>query len=380
MLRRPTETVEASDAADNGNRISLLQRALIDRGLDACVIGPFDNLRYLLSFEALALERLTALIVTPKAAVMVLPDFDAAEFSSGPGRPPTVPWSDRAGPGPALELAFASVGPLPRDGRVLIDDELPFAFLSQLGDHLPATLEPAGPVLSELRLVKRQAELESIAAASDLVSRGIEYVFEHAQAGMTEGELKARVQALMREAGSELADYVLVQAGPSSAHPHHVADCTPLKLGEPVLVDIAVRLNGYFADITQQVFIGPAPDDYRERYEVVRAAQAAGVAAATVGATAHDVAVAASVVIIDAGLGEWNGPRTGHGLGLGLHESPSIVEGNTQALPAGAVITVEPGIYIPDRYGIRIEDTIAVLDDGPRRLTRAARALVEVGR
>jgi Xaa-Pro aminopeptidase len=187
--------------------------------------------------------------------------------------------------------------------------------------------------------------------------------------------LKRRIEELMWDGGAASVDFVLVQAGANSANGHHAADGTVLRAGEPVLVDIAVRVGDYFADTTQQVFLGDPPDDYRAHYALVQRAQEAGVQAAVVGATAHDVAAAASAPIVDAGLQDFTGPRTGHGIGIGVHEAPSVIEGNDSELAAGMVITVEPGVYFPGRYGIRIEDTVAITDEGPRRLTRGAREL-----
>jgi Xaa-Pro dipeptidase len=166
-----------------------------------------------------------------------------------------------------------------------------------------------------------------------------------------------------------------VQGGANSSQPHHDAAADVLRAGEPVLVDIAVCLDGYFADITQQAFLGEPTPEYREAYEVVSAAQAAGVAAAVAGARVEQVAEAASAVIDDAGYGEWAGPRTGHGLGADVHEAPSVVEGNSALLQPGFVITVEPGVYVPGQWGIRIEDTVIVGEDGPRSVTRGARPL-----
>jgi Xaa-Pro aminopeptidase len=168
----------------------------------------------------------------------------------------------------------------------------------------------------------------------------------------------------------------LVQAGANAASGHHNADETVLCAGEPVLFDISARLDGYWSDTTQQVFLGDVPDEYREHYELVARAQEAGVRAAVVGATAHDVAAAASAPIVEAGLGAFTGPRTGHGIGVSIHEPPSVIEGDATELVEGVVITVEPGVYLPGRYGIRIEDTVAITAAGPRRLTRGARELV----
>jgi Xaa-Pro aminopeptidase len=193
---------------------------------------------------------------------------------------------------------------------------------------------------------------------------------------MTELALKRLIEEAMWEGGAESVDYVLVQAGANSASPHHNADQTAFRVGEPVLIDIAVKVDGYFADITQQVFLGEPSSEYRAAYDVVHAAQEAGVRAARPSATVADVAEAATAVIVEAGYGDWNGPRTGHGLGMDVYEPPSVVEGNeTELVPAGMVITIEPGVYLPDRFGIRIEDTVLICGDEPKRLTRGSRAL-----
>jgi Xaa-Pro aminopeptidase len=355
------------------DRLALLQREMATRGVGVCVIAPSENLRYLLGYDAMAVERLTALVVSQSGATMILPDFDAAEFAAVDGRPSVVPWADRQGPAGAVEEAFAQVGSV--DGTALVDDELPFAFYARVRDRLPGQPAPASVLLGELRMRKSTEELERIARTGELVSRGVDLAQEIAEPGMTEKQLKRRIEELMWDGGADSVDFVLVQAGANAASGHHNADDTVLRAGAAVLVDIAVRMNGYFADITQQVFLGDPPHDYREHYELVARAQEAGVQAAVVGATAHDVDAAASRAIVEAGLGEFTGPRTGHGIGVGVHEAPSVIEGNDTELAAGTVITVEPGVYFPGRYGIRIEDTVAITPDGPQRLTRGAREL-----
>jgi Xaa-Pro aminopeptidase len=361
-------------ASESIDRVALLQREMAARGVGVCVIGPSDNLRYLLGYDAMALERLTALVVSGSGAAMILPDLDAAEFAAVDGRPPVVAWRDRDGPASAVDEAFARVGRV--DGAALVDDELPFAFFAHVRDRLPGQPEPASGLLGSLRMGKRDDELERVARAGELVSRGIDLALEVAEPGMTEKELKRRIEELLWDGGADSVDFILVQAGANAASGHHNADDTVLRSGEPVLVDIAVRADGYFADITQQVFLGDPPEEYRAHYALVQRAQEAGVRAAVVGATAHDVDAAASRRIVDAGLADFTGSRTGHGIGVGVHEPPSVIAGNHTELVAGMVITVEPGVYFPGRYGIRIEDTVAITADGPRRLTRGARELV----
>jgi Xaa-Pro aminopeptidase len=357
------------------NRLAAIQEAMRERGVDLAVIGPTSSLRYAIGFRALPTDRLTVLVVSRDSAVMVMPDFESPEFIEATGFEHVVPWADRIGPAPAVAEAFARLGELPALPRAVVDDELPFQFFTHLRGHLGAEPVLASTLVGELRLVKSPDEQERIARTGELISAAIDFFYERVSPGMTEQELKRLLEGFLWEGGADTVDYVLVQAGSNSAQPHHPAGSDVLRDGEPVLVDIAVCLDGYFADITQQAFLGEPTPEYTEAYGVVSAAQAAGVAAAVAGAKVEDVAEAASAVIADAGYGEWSGPRTGHGLGADVHEAPSVVEGNDAELRPGFVITVEPGVYVPGRWGIRIEDTVIVTSDGPRSVTRGARPL-----
>jgi len=363
-------------AVNTATRVSLLQERMRQRDVSLVIVGPSPDLRYLLGRQPIAAERLMILLVSVNGSIMILPDFDAAEFAAGTGFSNLITWSDRDGPADAVASAFSRLA-LPPNPTVLVDDELPFRFFLQVSDRLGTRLPGlASTILAELRLIKSAEEQERIGRAGELVSIGIDAAMERAQPGMTELELKRAVEAVLWEAGAESLDFVLVQAGANSASPHHMADGTRMELGQCVLVDIAARAQGYYADITQQVFLGEPPEEYVRSYEVVRTAQEAGVQAARPGATVHDVDAAASEVIEASEVAAWNGPSTGHGLGVDVHEPPRVVAGNFMELRPGMVITVEPGVYIPNRFGIRIEDTVLVTEGEPRRLTRGARPLL----
>jgi Xaa-Pro aminopeptidase len=357
------------------NRLSNLQSAMTERRTDLVVVGPTSDLRYLLGYEAMALERLTTLLVTPDSAIMIIPDFDAAEFISASGFDEVERWSDRNGPGGAVSKAFERLH-LPERPIVAVDEELPFRFLMALRGHFDVDrLIPAGDIIWPLRLVKDADEQRCMADAGELVSRGIDAAMDLARPGMTEVDLKRAIEDALWDAGAEAIDAVLVQAGLDSAAPHHKAGSTLLAAGQPVLIDIAARVDGFYGDITQQVFLGQPPENYVCAYDTVFRAQEAGVRRAVAGATADDVAKAASEVILESEFGAWNGPSTGHGIGMDVHEPPRVVEDNQFELSAGSLITIEPGVYIPGRFGIRIEDTVLVTEGEPRRLTRGSRPL-----
>lgn len=356
-------------------RVQALQAEMRARGVDLIVVGPTTNMRYLLGYRATALERITVLLVTPDAVAMVIPYFDADEFRHATGLDAVFEWADKRGPGEAIEQAFHALDRSPGQPVSAVDDELRFDFFTQLRDRLGDRPRRASELFARLRLSKTAEEQERISRAGELVSLGIDTAFQHARPEITELELKRTIEHVLWDHGAESVDFVLVQAGANSAAAHHSADATRLREGQPVLVDIAARVDGYFADITQQVFLGEPPQEYREAYDVVAAAQEAGVHAARPGASAGDVDRSATAVIEAAGLGKWSGPRTGHGIGLDVHEPPWVMDGDETELVPGSVITIEPGVYIPGKFGIRIEDTIVVTDSGSQRMTRGARAL-----
>jgi Xaa-Pro aminopeptidase len=356
-------------------RVEALQATLLEGGIDLVVVGPTTNMRYLTGYRPMAVERITVLLVAPDAVAMVMPYFDADEFRHATGQDAVFEWTDKQGPSDAIEQAFRAIGLSSRGAIAAVDDELRFDFFTQLRDYFANEPRRASEFLAPLRLSKTADEQERIQRAGHLVSLGIDTAFEHARPGMTELELRRRIENALWDQGAESVDFVLVQAGANSAVGHHRADETELRKGEPVLIDIAARVDGYFADVTQQVFLGRPPHDYKEAYEVVAAAQEEGIRAARVGASASDVDRAARTVIDTAGFGKWHGPRTGHGIGLDIHEPPSVIDSDETELVPGAVITVEPGVYMPGKFGIRIEDTVIVTNGGPQRVTRGARTL-----
>jgi Xaa-Pro dipeptidase len=356
-------------------RVEALQASMNEHGTELVVVGPTTNMRYLTGYHAMAVERITVLLVTRDRVAMVMPYFDADEFRDATGLDAVFEWTDRQGPAEAIKHAFHALGLSGTKAIAGVDDELRFDFFTWLRDRLAGQPRRASEILGPLRLSKTAEEQEVIKRAGELVSLGIDTALEHARPGMTEVELKRVIEDAMWDAGAESVDFVLVQAGANSAVGHHRAGLTELRNGEPVLIDIAARAAGYFADITQQVFLGQPPEDYVDAYEFVVTAQEEGVRAARSGATAGDVHRAATGVIEAAGLAEWTGPRTGHGIGLDVHEPPSVIDGDETELVPGAVITVEPGIYFPGKFGIRIEDTVIVTNGDPQRVTRGARPL-----
>ena len=347
-----------------------------EAAIDGVLMFPSPNWRYAMSFAPIANERLCVLIVTQDRVAVVLPVFDVEEMRESSEDVLIFGWSDLDGPEKAVADAWRAVGGA-KLKTIAVDDGMPYMFTRLLFAHTGAArLGVLSACLPRYRLIKDPAEIAAIRLTGQLIERTLAATAAMLSPGMSELELERLVKADMLANGAESLDYALVQFGPNSAIPHHVAGHDPLDRNRNVLLDIAVTYQGYFADITRQFALGEPAQDYMEVFDVVRAAQEAGVTAAVPGATVHDVDRACREVIAAAGFGDAFFTRTGHGLGLEVHEPPSVVAGNHFVLEPGMVITVEPGIYLTGTFGVRIEDTVAITESGPDRLTASDRSLV----
>lgn len=236
-------------------------------------------------------------------------------------------------------------------------------------------------VVEQLRTVKDEVELALLARACAVTEQALDAALAGGLVGRTERAVARRVEDEMRDRDAAVGFPTIVASGPNGAVPHHAPGERTIATGDLVTIDCGAAWRGYHADTTRTVLVGGAGPSsvLREAFSTVAAAQQAGVAAAVAGATAGAVDAAARDVITAAGMGEWFVHGTGHGVGLRIHEAPAVAPGSTASLAAGTPLTVEPGVYLPGRGGVRIEDTVVVTDDGPaRRLTRAPHTLVVV--
>lgn len=244
---------------------------------------------------------------------------------------------------------------------------------------LPCDLVPASELLWELRRTKDGEELEAMVAAQRIAERALEDVLEEIRPGLTEKEVAARLQYRMLHYGAEDMSFdPIVVSGPNGSLPHGVPSERELRQGEFVTMDFGCIYHGYCSDMTRTVAIGFATEEMQKVYHTVLAAQEAGIAAARAGVTGREVDGAARAVITAAGYGDYFTHSFGHGVGVEIHESPNASPLSNQPLPAGAVISAEPGIYLPGKLGVRIEDVILVTEEGCRNLTKAPKQLLIV--
>jgi len=361
-------------------RLARVRRAMSAAGVDALLVSLGADLPWLTGYVAMPLERLTMLVVPvlPSAgpATLVVPELEAPRVLAVPEVFCLRPWKEAESPVAIVaSLLRASAGAAP---SLAVGDRTWATFVLALQEALPdARWRPASEVTGPLRAVKDTAEIEALAAAAAAADRVALALLggEIPLVGRTEREVSADLSRRLVEEGHERVNFAIVASGPNAASPHHEPTDRRIAPGEPVVCDFGGTMNGYCSDMTRTVFTGTPLPELAHIYEVVAQAQSAGVVAAQVGAPCSAVDAAARGVIARAGFGEYIVHRTGHGIGLEEHEGPYMVAGNEAPLAAGNVFSVEPGIYVPGRFGVRIEDIVAATPEGPRPLNVADHAL-----
>jgi Xaa-Pro aminopeptidase len=350
--------------------------AAAEVGLAGLLAAPGADLVYLTGHEPPPLERLTLLIlVEGRAPVLVVPELERPAAEGAPGTRGVELRSWRDGQDPYAEAARI----LGAAGRLAVTDQTWASHLLELQRATDGcAFEAAGRTLPLLRAVKDHDEIARLRAAGRGADAAFEAIVEVAFAGRRELDVAADLERLLREHGHERVDFTIVGSGPNGASPHHGAGERRIRAGDAVVLDFGGRAGGYCSDITRTVFVGEPEPEQRRVYEIVHRAQRAAFEAVRPGAAAQDVDRAARAVIAEAGYGERFVHRTGHGIGLEIHEPPYIVEGDATPLRPGMTFSDEPGIYLPGRFGVRIEDQLVVTDTGAERLNEASRDLTVV--
>lgn len=358
-----------------------LERALDDAEVAALLVGPGADLRYLTGYLALPLERLTLLVARADGRhTLVVPTLERAraEAAGLDERVALVDVGETDDPFAVVSDALGAAGL----GRLAVGDRLWASFLLGLQAALPhASWLRASTITRELRMRKRPDELEALRRAGAAIDRVHARVPGFLRPGRTEVEVGRDIADAILDEGHEHVAFVIVASGPNGASPHHETSDRVLEVGDPVVVDIGGVLDGYGSDCTRNYLLGPlrdAPAGYEEAHAALEAAQRAAVDAVRPGVTAEAVDAAARDVLTDAGYGQAFIHRTGHGIGLEEHEEPYIVAGNELVLEEGMTFSIEPGVYLPERFGQRIEDIVAVTGDGVERLNTGGRAVAVV--
>ncbi|MCC6727985.1 MAG: aminopeptidase P family protein [Chthonomonadales bacterium] len=352
------------------DRVGRLQEAMRASGIGLAVLAPGAQMRYLSGWAEPGHERLLALFVPASGEpAFVVPALNAAQAAANPAAIRDLrSWDDAAGwEGVVSALVNARV----RERAFAIDDELQSGHLLALQRLFPgARWEPGSALMARLREVKESDELAALQRSAAITDAVYEECVRLLREGMTELEMVALLADAYERRGAR-ADFAIVGFGPNSALPHHSPGDAALADGDVAVIDIGCSVDGYASDITRTVAFGTPPPEAGEVYRVVLRAHQAAQGVARPGATCESVDRAARDVIESAGYGERFIHRTGHGIGLSGHEPPYIVAGNTQALRPGMCFSDEPGIYLPGRFGVRIENILTITPDGASSLNAA---------
>ena len=358
-------------------RLHAAQKAAADKGIDLLLIGTGPDFAYLTGSWVSSHERLTVLVVPQQGnAWIAAPNTDITDIKAAPVGELDVElrgWNDGENP---YELALHGAGD--GLGKVALGQSLTADHVLRFQDLLPhASYELATYALAELFTRKDEAEITELRKAGHAIDAVHAQVPQLLQAGRTEAEVAHELEKLILQEHSVI-DFVIVGSGPNGANPHHSFSDRVLAEGEPVVVDIGGTLpSGYHSDCTRTYVVGgdisKAPQDFQDAYAVLADAQAAARAASHPGSTAADIDAIARQAISAAGWGDYFVHRTGHGIGLSTHEEPFIMEGNDLALEEGMAFSIEPGIYLEGKWGMRLEDIVVLTNDGYESLNQAPR-------
>ncbi|WP_396930425.1 M24 family metallopeptidase [Mycolicibacterium sp.] len=358
-------------------RLSAAAAAASDAGVAGLVITPGYDLRYLAGSAAQTFERLTALVIPATGApTVVVPRLELASLKDSAIVELGLNVQDWVDGDDPYELVAVGLG---GHARIAVTDSMPALHLLPLAERLGAVPVLATDVLRSLRMIKDPAEIDALRKAGAAIDRVHARVPEFLVPGRTEADVAGDIaKAIVAEGHSEVA-FIIVGSGPHGADPHHEQSDRVLQAGDIVVVDIGgPYAPGYNSDCTRTYSLGEPSAEIAEQYAVLQRAQAAAVELVRPGVTAEQVDAAARDVLAEAGLAEYFVHRTGHGIGLSVHEEPYIVAGNDLPLAEGMAFSVEPGIYFPGRWGARIEDIVVVTADGAEPVNAGPHGLTVV--
>jgi Xaa-Pro aminopeptidase len=357
-------------AADFAERMTRAAAQASAAGLSGVLVTPGADLLYLAGYSPISItERITMLAIhASRPPAMIVPALER------PGAEPApVGLRDWADGDDAYAAAAELLDP---DGAYAISDSAWAMHVLGLQRALPESRYVSmTDALPTLRAVKDAEELARMAAAGAAADAVFEEIATSRFSGRTEAEIAAELARLLIAHGHERAEFTIVASGPNGANPHHEESDRVVQEGDMVVLDFGGTKDGYGSDTTRTVHVGEPTEEEAEVYEVVRRAQQAAFEAVRPGAACQDVDRAARGVIAGAGYGERFIHRTGHGIGLTAHEPPYMIEGEIRTIEPGMCFSIEPGIYLPGRFGVRIEDIVVATADGGRRLNDTSRAL-----
>ena len=359
-------------------RLEKIQNLLKENDFDALFVTLGKNFQYILKSSAHLSERLVCGVIPVSGDPLLLcPAFEKLNFSKTPiQKDNLLLWEEAENPFERLHGLSTELGIL--DGNIALSPDTPFDFYSKMAKKLPKALfASAYKIFLTSRVIKTETEISLLRKANEATSQGIEAAFSQTQEGMTEKDLAQIVIKELGDRSNEPVQFAAVQFGENSADPHAQPTSRKLHKEEVILIDAGTSIEGYNGDITNTSFFGRPPKEFLNVYTIVEEAQEKAVAGAKEGVSGEFVDDLARSYITEKGFGKYFTHRTGHGIGLDVHEEPYIVNGNKKPLLENQAHSVEPGIYLEGKFGVRIEDIVFVGKQSGIRSTNVARRLWE---
>ncbi|MFI9721336.1 aminopeptidase P family protein [Streptomyces sp. NPDC052396] len=369
-----TDAASAASASENyAARMERAVRCAAQARMAGLIVMPGPTLTWLCGYRPVETERLTALLLVPGGKPrLFVPELERHDAEKAPGVDPLTVTGWRDGEDPYAVVA----GHLTAPGRYGVSDNTWALHLLALQRACPdASFAALTEALPMLRAVKDAFEVERMAAAGAAADATYEEIVQLPFAGRRENEVAADLARLLRRYGHSQVDFTIVGSGPNGANPHHEAGDRVIGNGDMVVLDFGGLLDGYGSDTTRTVHVGEPTAEERKVHDLVREAQQAAFEAVRPGVACQEIDRVARQVISRAGYGEYFVHRTGHGIGVTTHEPPYLVEGEHLPLVPGMCFSIEPGIYLPGRFGVRIEDIVVCTETGGRRLNNTAREM-----
>jgi len=360
-------------------RIATLKKEGKKAGIDAFLVTSEKNMKYFAGFSTLSMERFAAIVIPVKRGVpvVIVPTLEKTKAEEKSAFDEIRSYSDSDSPASLFKKVIKELKM--ENATFGVEGTLPFKFYKMLASKsLRAKVTDASSFFSQLRMIKSEEELRLIEKAASFVAEGIEAGTEFAKAGVTELSISCQIERTIKESGGETVPFCIVLSGPNSALPHGETSTRKLNEKDILLMDVGATCEGYCGDLTRTVFVGEPTKNEKEIYRIVADAHNSAIRTVKSGITAEKVDSAARTVIEKAGYGEYFTHRTGHGLGLDIHEEPYIVQGNRMKLKHGMAFTIEPGIYLIGKFGVRIEDNIAVSKAAAKMLSNTSTELLTV--
>ena len=348
-------------------RLERLKKSIAVNGLEGMILVPGPNLRYYTGVNSMLLERPFLFFVNKEADPhLVAPTLESGPYLTNPVHMIVHSWDDGIGPRHAIEGAVQQIG---LRGKWGLEGRVPYQYISAMLKSSQPELENAEPILQGIRARKESREIKLLQHAALILSKAFLKIPDMLKPGMTELELGRKVSEEITRNGAESVEDVLVQSGAMAAHCHHLPSAKRINRNESIVVDTSCRFSGYVADITRTFIIGKDPA-FEDIYRKVLDAQVTAISASQQGVTVGSIDQAARGRLHQDGLDKYFVHRTGHGLGLEVHEAPYIVPEGNEIIDASMAFTIEPGVYIEGKTGIRIEDDLVVTKQGRRVLTK----------